>query len=261
MNPKAAQVAMLARAGYAARAIVYFSLGYLTFATGQAEGTSSVLDKLEQVPGGTALLGLLALGLAAYGLFRLYGAWVDLENDGDGWKGRGKRFAHVLSGLSHFALAWAAVRLVAGTGGSDDGSAGGAAATTVLDVPGGWLLVAAVGIGFAVAAVSQATKAWSGKFMRLMARDTPHWAEAIGRVGFAARAAVFAALAWTIIDAALDGSAGSIGFRDALASYRQYDALYAAIAIGLALFGVFSLVMARYRDVCDSPFVRRLLSH
>lgn len=260
MNPKVEHIAMLARVGYLARAIVYFALGYLTLATGEAEGTTSVLDPLADVPGGNALMVLLAVGLAAYGLFRLYGAWVDLENDGDDLKGRGKRFGHCLSGLAHLGIAWAALELGFGGEGTSDGAAGRAAADRVIDLPGGWLLIVVVAIGFAIAALSQASRAWSGKFMSLMSRETPHWAETVGRIGYAARAAVFAALAWTILIAGWSGNAGEIGFQDALAAYRDEDELYRTIAGGLAMFGVFSLVMARYRDVCDSPLVKRILA-
>lgn len=260
MNPQVEHIAMLARVGYLARAIVYLALGYLTLATGEAEGTTSVLDPLANVPGGNALMLLLALGLAAYGLFRLYGAWVDLENDGDDWKGRGKRFGHSLSGMAHLGMAWAALGIGLGGEGASDGAAGGAAADQVIDLPGGWALLVIVAIGFVLAAASQASRAWSGKFMALMSRDTPKWAEIFGRVGYAARAAIFIALAWAILSAALSGNAGQIGFQDALATYREQDELYSAIAAGLAMFGIFSLIMARYRDVCDSPLVKRILA-
>lgn len=260
MNPQVEHIAMLARAGYLARAIVYFALGYLTLATGEAEGTASVLDPLADVPGGNALMMLLAIGLAAYGLFRLYGAWVDLENDGDDWKGRGKRFGHVLSGCAHLVLGWGALKLGFGGTGPNDGAAGEAAAEQVINLPGGWLLIVIVAAGIALAAVSQASRAWSGKFMALMSRETPRWAEIVGRIGYAARAAVFAALAWAILEAGLSGNPGEIGFQDALAAYRDEDELYRTIAAGLAMFGVFSLVMARYRDVCDSPMVKRLMA-
>ncbi|WP_448501416.1 DUF1206 domain-containing protein [Sphingomonas sp.] len=254
------RIGMLARAGYAARAIVYFALGYLTLATGRAEGTSSVLDPLADVPGGQALMVLLGLGLAAYGLFRLYGAWVDLEDDGRDAKGLGKRAGHVASGLAHLGIAWGAFALAAGGDGPDDGGAGREAASMALDLPGGWLIVMLAAAAFAVAAIAQAKKAWTADFMRLLTRDTPHWACTVGRIGHAARSAVFAAIAWTVFDIALSGQPGSVGFQDALAAYRGRDWLYPAIAFGLLLFGVFSLVMARYRNVCDTPFVRRLLA-
>lgn len=260
MNDRVEHIAMLARVGYLARAIVYFALGYLTLATGRAEGTTSVLDRLADVPGGVALMVMLALGLTGYGLFRLYGAWTDLENDGDGWKGRAKRAGHSLSGAAHLLLGYGALQLAMGNDGASDGEAGGEAARRVMELPGGDVLVALVAAGFAAAAINQAMKAWTGDFMQLMARDTPRWADKIGRAGFAARAAVFGALAWTIFDAATSGAAGDIGFQDALATYDRHDWLYTAIAAGLLLFGVFSLVMARYRDVCDSPLAKRLLA-
>lgn len=254
------RIGLLARAGYTARAIVYFALGYLTLATGRAEGTSSVLAPLADIPAGEVLMVLLGLGLAAYGLFRLYGAWVDLEDDGEGAKGFGKRAGHVASGIAHLGLAWGAFALAGGGDGPDDGGAGRDAASVALDLPGGWLIVMLAAAGFALAAIAQAKKAWKPDFMRLLSKDTPHWACTIGRIGFAARAAVFGAIAWTVFDIAWSGEPGSVGFQDALASYGERDWLYQAIAFGLLLFGVFSLVMARYRDVCDAPIVRRLLA-
>ena len=71
---------------------------------------------------------------------------------------------------------------------------------------------------------------------------------------------MFAALAWAVLHAGLSGTAGQIGFQDALAMYREEDDLYRMIAAGLATFGIFSLVMARYRDICDSPLVKLILA-
>ncbi|WP_315762905.1 DUF1206 domain-containing protein [Sphingomonas sp. Y38-1Y] len=254
------RIAMLARIGYAARAIIYFALGYLSLATGRAEGTTSVLSPLSRIPGGEALTAALAVGLAAYGLFRLYGAAIDLEADGDDAKGIAKRAGHALSGFAHFGLAYGAASLFAWGTQPDDGAAGRDATAYALDLPMGWALLILAGVGFGAAAFAQAEKAWSANFMRLLTRDAPHWSEIVGRIGDAARAAVFAALAWALVDLGRSGRAGEVGFQDALAAYDDRGWLFAAVAAGLMLFGVFSLVMARYRDVCDTPLVRRLMA-
>jgi hypothetical protein len=254
------RIAMLARIGYAARAVLYFAAGYLSLATGRAEGTTSVMAPLSRIPGGAALTAMLAIGLAAYGLFRLYGAYIDLEADGEDAKGIVKRAGHVLSGLAHFSLAYAAASLFAWGTQPNDGESGRQATAYALGLPMGWALLIAAGIGFVAAAFAQAEKAWSAGFMRLLTRDAPRWSEAVGRIGYAARAAVFAAIGWALIDLGRSGSAGEVGFQDAIATFDDRGWLFAAVAAGLMLFGVFSLVMARYRDVCDTPFVRRLMA-
>ncbi|PCD02371.1 hypothetical protein COC42_13140 [Sphingomonas spermidinifaciens] len=251
------RIAMLARIGYLARAILYFALGYLSLATGRAEGTTSVLSPLSRIPGGAALTAGLALGLAAYGLFRLYGAAIDIEADGDDAKGRVKRAGHALSAFAHFGLAYGAASLFAWGTQPRDGAAGRDATEVALGLPFGWALLIVAGLGFAAAAFAQAEKAWSAGFMRLLTRNAPHWSKVVGRIGYAARAAVFAGVAWALIDLGRSGRAGEVGFQDALAVYSDRSWLFAGVAGGLMLFGVFSLVMARYRDVCDTPLVRR----
>jgi hypothetical protein len=254
------RIGMLARIGYVARAVIYFALGALSLVSGRAEGTTSVMEPLSRVPGGGPLLILLSIGLIAYALFRIYGAWVDLEADGDDAAGVAKRIGHGLSGLAHVGLAWGAASLFVWGRQSEDGEAGAAATRFAQDLPLGWVLIVLVGLGFIAAAAAQAKKAWTAEFMRLLTRDAPHWSEVVGRIGHAARAAVFAAIGWTLVDLGWSGSAGEVGFQDAVAAYSDRGWLFAAVAAGLMLFGVFSLVMARYRDVCDTPLVRRLMA-
>lgn len=254
------RIAMLARTGYVARAVIYFALGALSLSTGQAEGTTSVMEPLSRIPGGGPLVILLAIGLMAYALFRLYGAWVDLEADGDDASGIAKRIGHGLSGLAHVGLAWGAASLFVWGTQSQDGEAGAAATRFAQNLPLGWVLIVLVGFGFLAAAAAQAKKAWTAGFMRLLTRDAPHWSKTVGRIGHAARAAVFAAISWTLIDLGWSGRSGEVGFQDALEAYAGRGWLFAVVAAGLLMFGVFSLVTARYRDVCDTPLVRRLMA-
>ena len=86
------QVQNFARAGYLARAIVYFLIGYIALTTGRGSGATDILGRIEEMPAGTLLLGLTGIGLLGYGIFRLYGAAIDIEGGGDGAKG-------IISGL------------------------------------------------------------------------------------------------------------------------------------------------------------------
>ncbi|HZG45506.1 MAG TPA: DUF1206 domain-containing protein, partial [Allosphingosinicella sp.] len=52
-----------ARAGFAARGIVYLALGYFALMSTHGEAAASVLERLRTAPAGAALIGALAFGL------------------------------------------------------------------------------------------------------------------------------------------------------------------------------------------------------
>ena len=253
-----------ARAGYLGRAVVYGLAGYLTLTTAGSTGTTGVLEEIETMSGGAILLALVGLGLLGYGIFRLYGAWMDLQGHGSDGKGIAVRLGHAASGLGHLALcylAWkAALGLSGGSSGGDSGAAGQAAGT-LASMPLGEILLAIVGLGFLAAAINQAVKAYTANFMQLLDADAPAFAKHVGRAGFAARAVVFAVLGWQIASAALSGNAQAVGgIGQVLYSLRSTGWLYIAVASGLLLFGLFSLVMARYRRINNDNVLERLKS-
>jgi len=204
------------------------------------------------------LLVLLGIGLAGYGLFRLYGAALDVENSRSGIAAKGRRVGHVASGLAHLALAVTAVQLALLNGGGSDG-AQQEAAGTLLALPLGAVLLTVIGIGFLCAAVEQAAKAITARFMAKLAANTPTPAKWLGRAGYAARAVVFAVIGWSVIDAGLDSDSGDVqGLGGALEALAQAGFVYTLVAIGLILFGLFSLIMARYRQIRDEDVIARL---
>jgi hypothetical protein len=254
---KVTQLETFARAGYLARAIVYVMLGYLTLATGRSEGTSTVLDDLRALPAGDVILALTAAGLFGYAVFKLYGAAVDLQGDGTDLKGTGKRIGHAASGITHLVLCYLAVRIMLGDSG---GGSGGSAGDTARALPGGSVLLIIVGAGLALAAIEQATQAVTAKFMALLAGDTPAAAETIGRIGYAARAVVFAILAWQVLRAGLGMNKGELSFEAALDMLRDTGWGYTAVAAGLLVFGIFSFIMARYRTIRNEDVLQRVKS-
>lgn len=255
---RVARIETFARIGYLARAFVYFLIGALTLATRRSEGTASVLADIRELPLGTPLLLATAVGLFGYGVFRLYGAAVDIQDHGDGVKGLVQRAGHAASGIAHLILCFVATRIA--LAGGESGNGGTEAAESVLSLPGGVAVLVLAGIGFLGAALNQAVKAATGKFMDLLDAEAPRWTEILGRVGYAARAAVFAALGWQVLAFALGGERETLSFQSALDALRAMGGLYTAVAIGLLVFGVFSLVMARYRKIRSQHLLERIRS-
>ncbi|MFZ2981036.1 MAG: DUF1206 domain-containing protein, partial [Sphingobium sp.] len=97
-------------------------------------------------------------------------------------------------------------------------------------------------------------KAYKARFDK-MGGDVPapDYVRWIGRFGYAARALIFAMIGSFVIMAALNhdpDQAGGLG--EALQQLRSqsYGALLlAVVAVGLALFGLFSLIEAKYRRI------------
>lgn len=248
-----------ARTGWFARGVVYCLLAYIAITGSGASDPSpqAVFRSIREMPAGTILLALLAIGLALYGAYRLYGAALDSEGKGDGAKGIAVRIAYAASGLAHFLLAWAALRLASG-GGAGEGREKEAAGM-LLDVPLGGALLGLVGAGFLAGAAYQAVKAWTTEFMRDLAPGAPAWAVPVGRAGLAARAVVFAVIGYSLVRAGWFDAAGEVkGMGDALVSLTDNPSLYLLVAAGLFLFGVHSFVEARWRRIRDEDVIARL---
>jgi hypothetical protein len=254
MVDKSESFITLVRVGYAARGLVYILLGYLALSTrGEArDGASSVFEYLQDVPLGSKLLWVVALGLLAYAAFKLISAAGDIQHHGSETKGLLKRLGDAASGVAHLFLAYAAYQFA--TGGKQAASGGQSQdmAGSVLDWGVGPFVLGLVGLGFLIGAFMQAKGAVTADFMKHVERRAPAWVETVGRAGSAARAVVFALIGWSLVQSAwLSQSGKAKGIGEAILALRDKGLLYTLVAIGLLLFGVFSLVMARYRVLPD----------
>ncbi len=241
------------RLGYAARGLVYLLLGYLALSTaGKAkEGPNAVFDLLQDVPLGTPLLYLVAIGLLAYAAFKAIDAASDLENHGDDAAGKGKRIGSAASALAHLVLAYTAYQFATGAKQqSGETQSSQETAGSLLTWEMGPLLLGLVGAGFLIAAAMQAKSAYTAGFMKRIGGGAPSWVKPIGRAGYAARVVIFALIGWSLVKSAwLTQSSEVKGLGDVVVALRDSGAIYQLVALGLILFGVFSLITARYRIV------------
>lgn len=251
MVDKSEKFSWLVRLGYAARGLVYILLGYLALSTAdQAEGGGeAVFDMLQGVPLGTTLLWIMAVGLLAYAAYKFLSAIADIENRGGDTKGAMKRVGDFASGVAHGFLAYAAYQFATGTQqAASEGS--GERAGSVLQWELGGLVIGLIGLGFLVGAAMQAKTAYTAHFMHGISPRAPTGIEMVGRAGHAARAVVFAIIGWSLMKSAWFSSESQVkGLGEAILSLRDMGTLYTLVAIGLLLFGVFSLVTARYRII------------
>lgn len=245
----------LVRLGYAARGVTYILLGMLALGTsGKAiDGAKGVYDYLQDMPLGTSLLWLVALGLLAYALFKLMSGIANVQNRDSDAMGVAKRIGDVASGVAHLMLTYAAYKFATGGQTSSANSGGGQEmAQPVLAFELGAIIIGLIGLGMLVAAFMQGKQAVTGDFMKHIAGRAPRAVEAVGRAGHAARAVVFAIIGWSLLRGAWFESETAVkGLGEALLSLRDSGTIYSLVAIGLLLFGAFSLVTARYRIIPD----------
>ena len=253
-----------ARLGYVARGFVYLLLGWIALSSGRALSTSETVQAVDDLPGGAALLAPLTIGLFGYGLFKLYTAALDLDDKGSEAKGIIERVAHGIGGLGYWLLSFLAARQLLGAreaagAGQASGSGGmkQQAAEGVAQATGGDALLVVVGLLILTVAAFQLMIAYKARFMAEMP-GAPRLVKPAGQIGYAARAIIIAMVGYFAAKAGLDGERVR-NFGDALAVvHEDHATLFRLIAGGLVLFGLVSLVMARYRRIADEDVIDRL---
>ncbi|HEX8430546.1 MAG TPA: DUF1206 domain-containing protein, partial [Longimicrobium sp.] len=208
-------------------------------------------------PGGKFLLGILAVGLVGYAVWRFVQAALDPEGKGDA-KSYAKRVGYAGSGIIHAGLALTAARLALGS--SQGGGGDGAQSYTarLMDAPAGRWLVAAVALGMAAYGIFQLFKAYRTKLgkrldLSSVSPGTREWIVRAGRAGLAARGVIFAIVGFFLIRAALHRDPGEArGLEGALEAVRAQSYgpwLLGMMALGLIGYGVLEFVNARYRRI------------
>ena len=254
----------LARFGYASKGAVYFLVGLLAVQAAftkrkTTEGTEGALKTLVRQPFGQVLLGLVAIGLMSYVMWRFVEAINDPENKGNDLKGIATRLTYVANGLAYAALAWSAVQMIIGgasTGGNQDSKQDWTA--RLLNQPFGQWLVGTIGVGVIAFGFYYLYKAFKAKFRRKLdlselSSTQRQWIIAICRFGLAARSIVFFLIGWFVIEAAYMAQSSQVGGLDealeTLAAQPYGPFFLGFVAFGLIAYGIYMVVQARYRHL------------
>jgi hypothetical protein len=253
-------LAIAARAGLAARAVVYILVGWLAIdiATGHGHREANQKGALADVAsrtGGSVLLVILTAGLFGYAVWQLARAAFGTAERG---KDAGPRLRSLCSAIFYGGLGIAAITVL--TGSSRSGQAQQQAGWTAraMQHTGGRWLVGLIGAVFVVVGVVMVWEGVARKFrdqLRTseMSRTERRVVEGIGAFGSTARGVVIAVAGALVIDAAVTAdpkkSTGLDGALRTLAQQPMGPWLLGLAAAGLIVFGGFSLACVRYQRV------------
>jgi hypothetical protein len=253
-------VEALARIGYAAKALLYITVGYLAAqaALGPGGGVTDTEGALHVVNRGSLgwiLLLVVAAGLLGYALWRLVEAIVDPERRGTGLKALAIRLGFVLRGLFHGALGITAARLALRQR-SGSGTQVREWTERALALPAGEALVLLGGIWIAGYGLYQFYRAVTPKMQRhLRLSELPNplrrWVVGVSRFGIAARGVVLCLVGFFVVRAAAGHDAQQAGgLRESLQTLADMGRWpFLVIAFGLIAYGIYELLNARYRTI------------
>jgi uncharacterized protein DUF1206 len=255
-----AWIRVLARVGLVAKGVSYVLVGVLAIkvALGAGGETTSRTGALQAVADewfGKALLIGLALGFAAYALWRLAQTFFEADDDAKGW---GKRAGYFARAAIYGGLTYSCIKLLAGGHEESQNEKAHKATAEALSWPAGRWIVGAAGVAVAVAGLANLYRAITRNFekkwnQQQMSEVERKWGARVGVVGMLARFVVFGLIGVFVVKAAVDyrpsDAIGVDGALAKLASHTYGTWLLGATAAGLIAYAVYCFVDARYRRV------------
>ena len=249
------------RYGIAAKGFVYILLGGLTVLAaaglgGSKSDTGGALSFLSGSTVGQLLLAATAAGLAAYVFWRLYQTFGDPEGKGKDAKGLAIRVGYFSSGVIYAALAFSAVEMLIGSG-SDSGDGGNSMIAKALSQTYGQIIVGIVACIYLGKALYQIHRAYSGNYKKKI--EEQHFSDKTqklvvvsGIAGYTARGVVIGIIAYLTFRAAFTNNSDESGGTSEAFDFLQNEfgtLILGIIALGLVMYGIFTLIKARHRRV------------
>lgn len=223
---------------------------------GEQADQNGAFQAVAQQPFGQLLLWVLVIGFVFAALWRLEQAIWGYSYVSDRTKNIRKRVVSGVKAAVFLVFAFLAGQTAAGGGGGGGGGQQGAAAG-LLGLPGGQLIVGAVGLGILAAGVIEVVEGWQQKFCEDMDLPSDHRAREmavrLGQVGFIGKGISIGLIGILVVVAAIrfrpDEASGLDAALKGLAAQPFGAFLLMAVAFGLAAYGVFCFFDARYHRV------------
>lgn len=249
----------IAKFGLAAKGVIYLISGILTLLAalnmgGAMSGKFKVLDFLQKQPLGNVILIILALGFISYSIWRFIQSFSDPENHGSDTKGIIKRIGFAVSAIIYLVVAGIAVKKVisgsSGSGGKNYVDMFGPTVVTIAFI--------IIGLALAGKAIFHFKKAVDKRFLKEFSIDGLKFhklAKYAGYFGYYARAIVVGIIAFFFLKAGLYSGQNEIkGTKEAFSFLQDSNygtILMALVSAGLASYGIFVLLLSKYKKFDD----------
>lgn len=256
--PWRALLELASRLGYAARGLIYLSLGAVALLaavdfTPTARGPAEAVAAWAAWPPGQFLIGLTAAGLVCFSGWRVLQSVFDADRHGTTPKGLAVRAGQALSGIVHAGLAFSLLEVIDGLGDvAEDGTAEQIAAA-LLKVPLGDVILMVVGAAVLAMGLANLAQSAFQNFRKRLGCAGPacDWAVRLARFGYVGRTLAFAPIGFFMLEAGLDARADqakSLGESLQVLEAQPFGSVILGFAaVGLLAFGVFALMEARFR--------------
>lgn len=267
------KIAKIRSFGFFMKGIVYIILGTLTFMAafgwgGDISSRDNVIKFLLDLPLGKALIGVASLGLFAYSVWRFY----QTISSSTGKPGRKKiksifkRIRYFYSGLLYGTIAYSfakpLISVISGNGEAqiedNDNGDEKTALWELLSMDWGKALLWVLAAIIAGQALQQFYIAFTAGYMKKIdnypsVKHEYDFIKRAGRTGYISRGVVFGILAFFIVQVILQHNAdaykGTEGALQFLLTFNYGTWLLAAVALGLILYGIFNVMVARHSNL------------
>lgn len=266
-----AKIAKIRSIGFFTKGMVYLIVGVLTFMAafnwgGRISSSNNVVRFLMELPLGMVLVGTTSLGLTAYSLWRFYQiVLVQKEEQDKKLKGIFKMLRYLYSGLFYLTIAYSFAKPLISAlqgkredPGQDQNGDEKAALWELLNHEWGKVLLWGLALLIAGQAIQQFYISYKAKFMKKI-DNYPHvkneydFIRKAGRFGYVARGVVFGILAFFVVQVIVSHNAnayqGTRGALEYLLSFTYGTFLLGIVALGLAGYGIFHIMVARHADL------------
>jgi uncharacterized protein DUF1206 len=247
-----------ARAGFAVSGVLHLLVAYIilqiAFGAGGNADQSGALATLAGKTGGTFILWVVAVGLFALGLWRIAEAIIGTKpseqsgprnDETSGWQ----RVKPLGLAIVNIAIAFSAARFAMGSGQQSSQQNAGLSAQMMQSGWGKAVLIL-VGVGLAVVGGYHVYKGALKKFAKDLRVSCGPGITAVGVTGYVAKGVVLAGAGVLVIIATLQADPSKATGLDAAVKTLGHapfgKVLLVLAALGLAAFGAYNFVRARY---------------
>lgn len=267
------KIAKIRSFGFFMKGIVYVILGTLTFMAafdwgGDVSSRNNVIQFLLDLPLGKALIGVASLGLFAYSLWRFYQTLMRPKGKPGGKKIKSifKKVRYFYSGILYGTIAYSFAKpLISELSGNgeaqvEDNNNGDekTALWELLSMDWGKALLWVLAAIIAGQAIQQFYIAYTAGYMKKIdnypsVKHEYDFIKRSGRMGYIARGVVFGILSFFIVQVILQHNAdaykGTEGALQYLLTLSYGTWLLGAVALGLTLYGLFNVMVARHANL------------